>query len=216
MASGRVKALKQLLRLASAAVGLLLLVLSCAGFRHVDASGATLESRSTFGCLCFLGVCFGLLLALAEAQREGFFFFFGFLRYRVGRAAVFGIAGVMMTVVGKSLTDQCDCATYVLLVIEGAACMAIAVLHTLAICALGNNTKPAGQKSAPAASDGGFRLPGLPTAASKPIRPPPPTVTDGEPAFTPVVQPATLSPAQPLTAAHRQGDDPNLPAWMRS
>lgn len=106
MVSGRLKALKHLLRLASGVTGLLLFVLSCTGFRHVQTSGSTLEGRTTFGCLCFLGVYFGLLLALGEAQREFFFFFFfGFLRYRVGRAVLFAVAGIMMTLTGKSLTD---------------------------------------------------------------------------------------------------------------
>lgn len=213
--SNWIKALKRPLRAASAVTGALLLVLSCAGFKHARSSGSTLESRTTFGCLCFLGACFGLLLFLAELQREFFFFFFGFLRYRIGRAALFAIAGVMMTLVGKTLTDQCDCDAFVLLIIEGVACMALAVLHTLAICALGNCTTPS-QKTTSAttsSAEEGFRLPGLPTRGARA----PAAQPDASAEFTPVVKP--IVEPSPAVRANREDEssprDNNMPSWMR-
>lgn len=214
MAVERLGALKPALRLASAAVAVALLALSCAGFKHVDSSGATLESRTTFGCLCFLGVCFGALLALSELHWRRFFFLFGFLRYRLGRAFVFAIAGVMMTLMGKTLTDQCDCDSYVLLIVEGVACMAAAVVHFFAIGLFGNNTCPVPSKSAgadtAASTSDGFRLPRFQTHA----RHQPPS----ESAFSPVVQPTHSAPEPtPASESTRHEDvDPNMPSWMRS
>lgn len=99
--------------------------------------------------------------------------------------------------------------------------MALAALHTLVICAFGNNMTPASQKSAPSTttttSSEGFRFPGLPVTAKKASRPPP--AADEAAAFTPVVQPAQPFDQPPAPAVparrHDDGNDANLPAWMR-
>eukprot|EP00644_Phytophthora_capsici_P007914 jgi/Phyca11/20936/fgenesh1_pg.PHYCAscaffold_77_\ len=80
---------KGLLRLVSAIVGFMLFVVSCMGFNTIKLSVTAVDTQAEFGCLCFLGVCFGLILAFGESKWELFFFFFGFMRYRLGRSCIF-------------------------------------------------------------------------------------------------------------------------------
>lgn len=206
--SPKIESFKPLLRLASACIGAALVALSCAGFSHVSTANSTFGGSSSFGCMCFLGVCFGALLTLAELNWGWFYFFFGFLRYRVGRAILFAMAGIMIALIGKNLDDQCGCKSYVILIIEGAACVGASVLHVLGVFVFGNNIKPTAS-----ANSGGERtyqpsvvIPPLPKQAPRTAK------TDSS-AFEPVVQ----APAPPqLTSASGNATDPNKPAWMNA
>lgn len=76
-------------------VSLALVILSVYGFKHLGNASTRsveeVEETTSFGCLCFLGFCFGVLLFLAETRWEIFFVYFGFLRFRIGRAILYGV-----------------------------------------------------------------------------------------------------------------------------
>ncbi|KAH7485617.1 hypothetical protein KRP22_006755 [Phytophthora ramorum] len=204
---------KGFLRLASASVGLMLFIVGCIGFNTLKLSVYAIDSQAEFGCLCFLGVCFGLLLTFGESKWELFFFFFGFMRYRLGRACIFAVSGVMTALLGKTRDQQCDCSDNVLLVVEGVALLAMAVLQTLAIFVFGNNSAPCRNKD----SIQSIRLPAatpLPTTAPRNAPLPKETAS-----FQAVVQPipiapipVTAPPVQPSPVVH----DSNLPSWMHT
>ncbi|KAF1780150.1 Mini-chromosome maintenance protein [Phytophthora cactorum] len=129
-------------RFASAVVGFMLFIVACAGFNTLKLSVSSVDIQAQFGCLCFLGVCFGLLLTFGESKWELFFFFFGFMRYRLGRACIFAVSGIMTAILGKTRNQQCDCNDNVIIIIEGVALVAMAILQTLAIFIFGNNSAP--------------------------------------------------------------------------
>ncbi|KAG7389506.1 hypothetical protein PHYBOEH_007421 [Phytophthora boehmeriae] len=197
---------KGFLRLASALVGLMLFVVGCIGFNTLKSSNYNFESQTQFGCLCFLAVCFGLLLVFGESKLETFFFFFGFMRYRFGRACVFAVSGVMTALLGKTRNTQCNCNDNVILIIEGIALMVMTVLQLMAIFVFGNNS--AGKPNPSTRT---------PNAVSLPVRTP---LTKDSANFQPVIiqpvvqaPPAQPTPVQPSEApAH----DNNLPSWMHT
>ncbi|GAB9472985.1 hypothetical protein Gpo141_00010149 [Globisporangium polare] len=205
---------KPMLRLVSAAIGAALFALSCAGFNHVSKAAASgIQDQTSFGCICFLGCCFGVLLAFAELNWGLFYFFFGFLRYRVGRASIFAIAGIMMGLIGKNLDDQCRCKTYVILIVEGVACVGMAAVHILAIFVYGNNTKPVIPPNAGAAAGAGYQPSILPPL---PKQPPRSTVKNNAEADSGSLQSITVvEPPVPQPTA-RGSDNPNQPAWMNA
>jgi hypothetical protein len=206
---------KGFLRLASAIVGLMLFIVSCIGFNTLKLSVYSVDSQAEFGCLCFLGVCFGLLLAFGESKWELFFFFFGFMRYRLGRACIFTVGGIMTALLGKTRNQQCDCSDNVILIVEGVALLVMAILQTLAIFVFGNNSAPRRSKDVvqsvrvPASSS-------LPVVAPRSSAPLP---REKAP-FQAIVQPTIQAPApvaalvvQPSPTS--QGDS-NLPSWMHT
>ncbi|CEG38063.1 KIF-1 binding protein [Plasmopara halstedii] len=139
---------KGFLRFASAIVGIMLFVVACLGFNTLNLSAYSVDSQAQLGCLCFLGVCFGMLLTFAELKWELFFFFFGFMRYRLGRACIFAVSGIMTAILGKSRDQQCDCNDSTILIVEGVALMVLAILQTIAIFIFGNNSAPLSTKEA--------------------------------------------------------------------
>lgn len=191
--------LKPLIQVLSGLVGIALLALSCAGFERLSKSSGSLEGQASFGCMCVLGVIFGALLFFGETKLEKFFFLFGFMRYRVGRAVVFIIAGIMVAIIGKNLNDNSS----VLLIIEGAACLACATLQLLGVFWYGNNTSA----STSAKTPGNTTAPPAPSSYTPPTPAPAarPTPRTNSSAFHPVVA---------NKASH--DEDPNTPAWMRA
>ncbi|ETI39072.1 hypothetical protein F441_15114 [Phytophthora nicotianae CJ01A1] len=199
---------KGFLRFVSAVVGLLLFIVACAGFNTLRLSDSTVDSQAQFGCLCFLGVCFGFLLAFGESKWELFFFFFGFMRYRLGRACIFAVSGIMTAILGKTRNQQCDCNDNVLIIIEGVALIAMALLQILAMFVFGNN-------SAPRCNMETVRLPAaLPIAVSAPQLP-----KEAAP-FHAIVQPIPKESLQAPASVARQSSpeqgDSNLPSWMHT
>uniref|UniRef100_K3WQQ1 MARVEL domain-containing protein n=1 Tax=Globisporangium ultimum (strain ATCC 200006 / CBS 805.95 / DAOM BR144) TaxID=431595 RepID=K3WQQ1_GLOUD len=206
--SPKLESFKPLLRFVSAGIAVLLFILSCAGFEHVSASKGAFGGASSFGCICFLGCCFSVLLALAELNWGLFYFFFGFLRYRIGRAVLFAVSGIMIALIGKDLDDQCRCKSYVILIIEGAACVGVATLHLFGVFVFGNNAKP----SAPPSNGSSTYQPSALVIPPLPKQPPHSAKTDST-AFEPIVH------APPSTTARGAGassNDPNRPAWMNA
>lgn len=198
---------KPMLQFVSAAIGAALFALSCAGFDHVKKAKASgIEDQTSFGCICFLGCCFGVLLAFAELNWGLFYFFFGFLRYRVGRAIIFTIAGIMMGLIGKNLDDQCRCKTYVILIVEGVACVGMAAVHILAIFVYGNNTKPV----IPPNTGAGYHPSVLPPL---PKQPPRSTIMNTNATDAGSLQPIAEPPVPQPTA---RSDNPDQPAWMNA
>lgn len=200
---GRLESFKTPLRLASAGVGAALFALSCAGFDHVSKSRSAFGDQTTFGCICFLGACFGILLALAELNWGLFYFFFGFLRYRIGRAIMFVVAGIMIGLIGKNLDRQCGCDSYAILIAEGIACVGMAAVHVVAIFAFGNNTKPVVLPNTGTAGSGAAYQ-STHTTGSATLEP----VSE-----TPVPQPA---PRSNTSSPGAGTGDPNMPAWMNA
>jgi hypothetical protein len=203
--------LKPFIRLVSALVGLALLVLSCAGFHRLSQTSGALEGQASFGCMCFLGVLFGTLLFFGESKWERFFFLFGFMRYRIGRAVVFTVAGIMIAIIGKNMNDACRCQTYLLLIIEGIACLACAVLQILGVFVYTNNTshvasKPV-KKAAPSIPQSEASAPENSYVPPTPNKQPPPmkATPRSEATFEPVVPAPT----------HGDGNS-TLPGWMRA
>ena len=210
--------LKPFIRLLSALVGLALLALACAGFDHLSKTTGALEGQASFGCMCFLGLVFGLLLFCGESKSEHFFFFFGFMRYRIGRAVVFAIAGVMIAIIGKTMNDACKCQSFVLLIIEGVACLACAVLQIVGVFAFGNNSSLVHAKptSAPAATP---LPPSSPAAAEGTYEPPvpiksPATTTGSSTTTKKNKKPRTDSSFDSVAPAKEESNS-NLPSWMR-
>lgn len=205
---------KPLVRFASAVIAAALLALSIAGFDHLASNTrGTFEGQTTFGCMCFLGVCFGVLLTLAELNWSLFYYFFGFLRYRIGRAVVFAIAGIMIGLIGKNLDDKCDCKAYVVLIVEGVACVGMTLVQLVAIVLYGNNTKPV----APPPPSASYQP--TPTGVG-PTQPTCPSTSDAalaSRASSPSVQttPSADAPTSAAPAA-RSAEDPNHPAWMNA
>lgn len=195
---------KPFLRVLSAAVGLALLALSCAGFNHLGKTSGALEGQASFGCMCFLGLMFGLLLFLGESKSEHFFFFFGFMRYRIGRAVVFTLAGIMTVIMGKNMNDACRCASYTLLIIEGVACLACAALQILAVFTFSNNTSSTASTSSRQAA----HAPSLP----QPVVAASPTTESTYVPPTPSKPATKKASAASSSASH---DDGNMPSWMR-
>ncbi|KAJ0410912.1 hypothetical protein ATCC90586_004433 [Pythium insidiosum] len=199
--------LKPLVRLVSAITGLGLLALACAGFDHLNRSSGSVEGKASFGCMCVLGVIFGALLFLGETKWELFFFFFGFMRYRVGRAIVFCVAGIMIAIIGKNMNDQCRCQSYVLLIIEGVACLGCAALQIAGVFLFGNNTTSLGSSSSGASQSARTNNTSNPEAST--YTPPSPV------ASTKKADVKTFHPVSPAENPHN--DDGNvLPTWMRS
>ncbi|CAH0513243.1 unnamed protein product [Peronospora belbahrii] len=122
-----------LLRFCSVVVSLMLFLAACVGLHTFKWSIYNADSQTESGCLSFLGVCLGLLLMFGESTWELFFFFFGFMRYRLGRACIYIISGMMPATLGKARDRECDCNDNVVLIIEGVALIAIAILQLLAI-----------------------------------------------------------------------------------
>ncbi|KAE8889345.1 hypothetical protein PF002_g29226 [Phytophthora fragariae] len=223
---------KGLLRLARAAVGLMLFIVACMGFNTLKLSVYSVDSQAEFGCLCFLGVCFGLLLTFGESKWELFFFFFGFMRYRMGRACIFAVSGIMTALLGKTRDQQCDCNDNVILIIEGAALLVMAVVQTLAIFVFGNNSAPRRSKdSTPTPT---VRVP---AATALPVTAPRSTVLPKETApFQAVVQPvqqplirasvsaststststSASASAPPMPTSPSSHADSNMPSWMHT
>ncbi|EGZ23248.1 hypothetical protein PHYSODRAFT_263363 [Phytophthora sojae] len=208
---------KGLLRLVSAAVGLMLFIVACVGFNTLKLSVYSVDSQAEFGCLCFLGVCFGLLLTFGESKWELFFFFFGFMRYRLGRACIFAVSGVMTALLGKTRDQQCDCSDNVILIVEGVALLAMAVMQTLAIFVLGNNSAPRRSKD----SIPTVRVP--PAATALPVTAPRSTALPNETApFQAIIQPVqqpkptTQPTALPVPTSPSSHADSNLPSWMHT
>ncbi|KAG3077856.1 hypothetical protein PI124_g20087 [Phytophthora idaei] len=196
-------------RFASAVVGFMLFIVACAGFNTLKLSVSSVDIQAQFGCLCFLGVCFGLLLTFGESKWELFFFFFGFMRYRLGRACIFAVSGIMTAILGKTRNQQCDCNDNVIIIIEGVALVAMAILQTLAILIFGNN-------SAPRCNTETVRLP----AAIQLAVTAPPQVKEAAP-FHAIVQPISKESLQaPAPVAHQTSPtargDSNLPSWMHT
>ncbi|TYZ58625.1 hypothetical protein PybrP1_010349 [[Pythium] brassicae (nom. inval.)] len=219
---GRTDSFQPLLRLVSAMIGAGLFALSCAGFHHASKSRAGFEDQTTFGCICFLGACFGILLTFAELNWGLFYFFFGFLRYRIGRAAVFVVAGIMIGLIGKNLDRQCACDSYAVLIVEGIACVAMAAVHLVAIFVFGNNTKPVVPPNtgaaSPAASASAYQQQPasiVPPASKRAPRSAQKNKSDSTP-----LEPVTESTPAPQPQSPRSpeggGGDPNMPAWMKA
>lgn len=219
---GGVNGFKPLLRLLSAGAGLALTIICCIGFKTVNSSASAAASfggSTNFGCLCFLGVCFGALLTLAETQWEWFFFLFGFLRYRVGRALVFMVTGIMTALIGRKLDQQCKCETYLALIIIGAGCILAGSLHVLVIPLFGNtavpakkgNQAPSSSSSARAAMFTSAPPPAEPAAAKSGIIRGPKVVEEASSVFQPIV----LAPAPAALPNNKDADGgPDLPSWM--
>ncbi|TMW61733.1 hypothetical protein Poli38472_010796 [Pythium oligandrum] len=209
--------LKPLLRLLSAVVGLCLLVLSCAGFHHLGNTTGTLEGQASFGCMCFLGVIFGALLFFGELRVGLFFFFFGFMRYRVGRAIVFTVAGIMVAIMGKTMDDQCRCKKYVLLIIQGVACLACAALQLIGVFTFGNNTTlkaacatppPA---AAPPAAETTYYVPPTPQKTAKKAKSPQMDTNE----LRSVQAVPSPSPSSPPPSSRGDDESSNMPSWMK-
>lgn len=220
---GGVNGFKPLLRLLSAGAGLALTIICCIGFKTVNSSASAAASfggSTNFGCLCFLGVCFGALLTLAETQWEWFFFLFGFLRYRVGLALVFMVTGIMTALIGRKLDEKCKCETYLVLIIIGAACIAAGSLHVFVIPLFGNTAVPT-KKGNQAPSSSSIRAratmftsapqPAEPAATKSAISRGPKVVEETSPVFQPIV----LEPATAASTNNKDADGtPGLPSWM--
>ncbi len=195
--------LKTFLKVLSAIVGLCLLSISIAGFHHLTQTTGSFEGQASLGCMCFLGVIFGLILFLGESKWEVFFFFFGFMRYRIGRAIVLLIAGVMIAIMGKNMNSQCDCQKFILLIIQGAACLGVGVLQVIGVFVFENNTvtqTTATQTNA--------------TSCISTVQSPSTSVYIPP---TPITKPP--SPVNPVInkkneTAHQ--NDSNLPSWMQA
>ncbi|KAF4043243.1 hypothetical protein GN244_ATG04452 [Phytophthora infestans] len=198
---------KGLLRFVSAVVGLLLFIVACAGFNTLRLSVSSADTQAQFGCLCFLGVCFGFLLAFGESKWEIFFFFFGFMRYRLGRACIFAVSGIMTAILGKTRNQQCDCNDSLLIIIEGVALIVMAILQILAIFIFGNN-------SAPRCNTETIRIP----VATLPITVTDPQIPKEAVPFHAIVQPISKESLQTpsLPASTTSQGDSNLPSWMNA
>jgi hypothetical protein len=87
------------LRLLAFGTTICLVILSIVGFQNLGkrspavSSLEDLQATTSDGCLLFLIAGFGVLLFLGEFKWEAFFFFFGFLRYRLGRSILYAISG---------------------------------------------------------------------------------------------------------------------------
>ncbi|KAG1705603.1 hypothetical protein DVH05_003290 [Phytophthora capsici] len=203
---------KGLLRLVSAIVGFMLFVVSCMGFNTIKLSVTAVDTQAEFGCLCFLGVCFGLILAFGESKWELFFFFFGFMRYRLGRSCIFAVSGIMTALLGKTRDHQCDCSDNLILIIEGIALIVMAGLQVLAIFAFGNNSAPHHNKETAATT----RVPVL-TALPLTSTPLPKEKVQFQAIVQPVAQvevPVALPP--PVAASPATHGDSSLPSWMHT
>lgn len=219
---GCMNGFKPLLRLLSASAGLALNLICCIGFKTVNSSAsaaASFAGSTNFGCLCFLGVCFGALLTLAETQWEWFFFLFGFLRYRVGRALVFMVTGIMTALIGRKLDEQCKCETYLVLIIIGAGCIAAGSLHVFAIPLFGNTAVPANKGNQAVRSSNTSARAAMfissppqadPAATKSAISRGPKVVEEVSAVFQPVV----LEPAATASADKSADGGPDLPSWM--
>ncbi|GMF36624.1 unnamed protein product [Phytophthora lilii] len=206
---------KGFLRLASAIVGFMLFIVACIGFNTLKLSVYSVDSQAEFGCLCFLGVCFGLLLTFGESKWELFFFFFGFMRYRLGRACIFAVSGIMTALLGKTRDQQCNCSDNVILIIEGVALIAMAIMQTLAIFVFGNNSAPRRNKD----SAQTLRVPAAPPLpVTTPRSPPLPRETAPfQAVIQPVVQaPVPVASAPPMQTSPTAHGDSNLPSWMHT
>ncbi|GLD97830.1 hypothetical protein PINS_up006527 [Pythium insidiosum] len=207
--------LKPFVRLVSAISGIGLLALACAGFNHLNRSSGSVEGKASFGCMCVLGVIFGALLFLGESKWELFFFFFGFMRYRVGRAIVFCVAGIMIAIIGKNMNDQCRCQSYVLLIIEGVACLGCAALQIAGVFLFGNNTTSMSSSSA-GASPPPRSAPHISNnnnnAESSTYTPPSPVASTK----SKKADAKTFHPVSPAETSNTHDDGSVLPTWMRS
>ncbi|OWZ23295.1 hypothetical protein PHMEG_0001843 [Phytophthora megakarya] len=191
----------------------MLFVVACMGFNTLKLSIYSVDSQAEFGCLCFLGACFGMLLTFGESKWELFFFFFGFMRYRLGRACIFGVSGIMTALLGKTRDKQCDCSDNAILIIEGIALIVMAALQILAIFVFGNNSAPRCTKE-PAQN---IRLP---AATPLPVTAQRPPLSKEKTSFQAVVQPVVqasspVDSASPVQASPTDHDD-NLPSWMHT
>ncbi|KAL3658222.1 hypothetical protein V7S43_016851 [Phytophthora oleae] len=203
---------KGLLRLVSASVGFMLFLVSCIGFNTLQLSVNAVDSQAEFGCLCFLGVCFGLILTFGESKWELFFFFFGFMRYRLGRSCIFAVSGIMTALLGKTRDQQCDCSDNLILIIEGIALMVMAVLQMLAIFVFGNNSAPRRSK------DSGHTT-RVPVLTTLPVTAPP--LPKEKAPFQAIVQPIAqvqvpVASAPLVTTSPTTQGDSNLPSWMHT
>lgn len=201
---------KGLLCFASTIVGLMLFIVACMGFNTIKLSNYAVDSQVEFGCLCFLGVSFGLLLMLGETTWEHFFFFFGFMRYRLGRACIFTISGMMTVILGKTRNQQCDCNDNVVLIIEGIALIAMAMLQCVAIFIFGNNSTQCCIIDATQVAD-------LPVITSVPVTAPrqlPKATTSFQAVVQPIASASIGSPDQVLQASPTSHGANKLPSWM--
>ena len=134
-----------LIRLFCTLVSIGLVILSIYGFKQLGKSGTSLaqvEASTTSGCLSFLGLVFGLLLFFSETQIETFFVYFGFLRYRIGRAIIYTVTGIMVLVLGRTYGKQCDCSDFVPMIVEGCGCIIAAIIQFISTFVLEGNTAP--------------------------------------------------------------------------
>ena len=134
-----------LLRLYSMLTALCLIIMSLVGFLKLGRVTNSLEGAEAItstACLSFLGISFGILLFLTEMRWKWFFVHFGFLRFRFGRAVIYGITGTMTSLIGKLYNDECDCSDYTLLILVGVACLFACLLQLIGIFFFGPATSP--------------------------------------------------------------------------
>ncbi|CAI5715903.1 unnamed protein product [Peronospora destructor] len=201
---------KRFLCFASTIAGLMLFIVGCMGFNTLKLSNYAVDGQTEFGCLCFLGVSFGLLLMLGETTWELFFFFFGFMRYRLGRACIFTINGMMIGILGETRNQQCDCNDNIVLIIEGIALIAMAVLQCVAIFTFGNNSAPCCIKDM-------AQTAGLPVTTPLPVTAPrqlPKASTSFQAVIQPIA-PASIGDSDQASQASPTSYGSNkLPSWM--
>jgi hypothetical protein len=203
--------IKGFIRLISALIGLALLILSCIGFDYLGKQNKQdFEAQTSFGCMCFLGVIFGFLLALGETKVELFFFFFGFMRYRIGRAVLFIISGVMTALIGKNMNDKCKCTSFGILIAEGVACIGMGGAQLFSIPFFGNNSAPV-SKNTTVKNDRSKAPANTTVPAAVPIATSMPVAMRSPPFELTVPADATESVQVPK----KDEGDSNLPSWMR-
>ncbi|CAK4644109.1 hypothetical protein LEN26_010660 [Aphanomyces euteiches] len=197
--------IKKLLHYLSLASSFCLVLLSVLGFQQLARNSLSsfeqVESTTSDGCLLFLGVTFGALLFLGEFKWELFFFFFGFLRYRFGRAIVYAVSGIMTILMGRTRSSCTECTSYSLLLAEGIALLAVSAFQLVAIAPFGNTTAP------PAVERQTNSKTALTTLQRDVAREP----TVAAPPPPPVFEAKTAPPESPASPKN-----PNMPSWMQA
>ncbi|KAL0584962.1 hypothetical protein ABG067_005263 [Albugo candida] len=182
--------------IASAATSLCLCILSGFGFKRLQHSSDSLDNKTNFVCLCLQGFLFGGTLALAELQWELFYIYFGFLRFRLGRAVLYLIAGGMTLVIGKNLH-------LTLLVVEGVACLVIATIQITASLYYGNRAGNQSKSVEPPKENAPISRPVVSKHAPIPLE----KEVYLPPVFTP--PPTTSANISPVSES-------NVPSWMQA
>ncbi|RQM28713.1 hypothetical protein B5M09_012611 [Aphanomyces astaci] len=210
---------KQLVHYLSLATSLCLVLLAVLGFQQLSQSNVTnleqVESTTSDGCLLFLGVTFGALLFLGEFKWELFFYFFGFLRYRLGRSILYAVSGIMTILMGRSRSSCTGCITYSLLLAEGVGLLVIAVFQLLSVVVFGNNTAPPPQQhdnitnrteSSYSKTALEINLKSVVIADKTAAPPPPPPSSPFE----------TNAKTQAKPSSPTSPKNPNMPSWMQA